>query len=205
MFKDREFFMSLTPTQGQVILGDSKTAVSIHGVGTVTCRIGQDIFKIEDVHYVPDLGESIYSLFCHIQCPHHSLYSSYEGCLYIILPNFQRKVMLGKNDVYLDIEPVHPVDDSGTSSSSSLQNDMFCCSLKNFATKVTKETNNLDNLLKRLHRYYKEIKTKRQLNLYVPEILGRNLLYVISYEIIILINFHKTITLKYQHYLMKYH
>jgi hypothetical protein len=37
MFKEKEFFTNLVPTQGQVMLGDGKTSVSIHGIGTVTC------------------------------------------------------------------------------------------------------------------------------------------------------------------------
>jgi hypothetical protein len=124
--------------------------------------------RAKDVRYVPDLGESIYSLFWHIQCPHHSLYSSYEGGLHIIFPTFQTKAILGKNDIYLDIEPVQLVDDSTNPSSSSLQNDMFCRNFRNFTTEVTKETKNLDNLLKSLCQYYKGIKTKWQLNLDIP-------------------------------------
>jgi hypothetical protein len=57
MFKELEFFTQLTPTQGQVILGDGKTTLLIHGIGTVTCQIGDRILHIEDVRYVPDLGD----------------------------------------------------------------------------------------------------------------------------------------------------
>jgi hypothetical protein len=48
MFKELEFFTQLTPTQGQVILGDGKTTLLIHGIGTVTCQIGDRILHIED-------------------------------------------------------------------------------------------------------------------------------------------------------------
>lgn len=39
MFKEREFFETLTPTTGTVLLGDGKTTVAIQGVGTVKCWI----------------------------------------------------------------------------------------------------------------------------------------------------------------------
>jgi hypothetical protein len=35
MFRDREFFLSLSPATGQVILGDGKTTLPIQGVGTI--------------------------------------------------------------------------------------------------------------------------------------------------------------------------
>jgi hypothetical protein len=37
MFKEHEFFTSLQPAQGQVVLGDGKTCLPIHGIGTVRC------------------------------------------------------------------------------------------------------------------------------------------------------------------------
>ncbi len=67
MFRELDFFTSLTPAQGHVILGDGITRLPIHGIGTVTCHIGGDKVCIENVRYVPDLLESIYSLFCHIK------------------------------------------------------------------------------------------------------------------------------------------
>ncbi len=38
MFKEVEFFTSLTPTQGHLILGDGTTKLPIHGIGTATGR-----------------------------------------------------------------------------------------------------------------------------------------------------------------------
>lgn len=37
MFKEHEFFTSLQPAQGQVVLGDGKTFLPTHGIGTVRC------------------------------------------------------------------------------------------------------------------------------------------------------------------------
>jgi hypothetical protein len=37
MFKEHEFFTSLQPAQGQVVLGDGKTCLPIHAIGTVRC------------------------------------------------------------------------------------------------------------------------------------------------------------------------
>lgn len=165
MFKEVEFFTSLTPTQGHLILGDGTTKLPIHGIGTATCRIGQNILQIEDVQYVPALGESIYSLFRHIQSPKLVLNSSYEEGIHIVFPTFQTKAVLGLNDIYLDAVPIIENENSSSSSSST---DHFCRNLKDFTTEVTKETKYLDNLLKNIRQYYKEVKTRRQLNLDVP-------------------------------------
>jgi hypothetical protein len=86
MLPEREFFTSLAPAQGQVILGDGKTTLSICGFGMVTCMVDDKLLKIENVHFVLDLGELIYSLFLHIQNPGHSLYSSFDEGLHIIFP-----------------------------------------------------------------------------------------------------------------------
>jgi hypothetical protein len=67
MFKEKEFFTSLAPTQGRVILGDSKTTLDVHGIGQIKCIIGAHTLIIDNVRYVPDLAESIYSLFLHIK------------------------------------------------------------------------------------------------------------------------------------------
>jgi hypothetical protein len=91
MFKDREFFETLHPASGNVILGDGKTSLSIKGVGTVKCKIGSHVLWIENVRYIPDLAESIYSLFLHIQCPSHGLHSSFNTGLFIVFPEFRTK------------------------------------------------------------------------------------------------------------------
>jgi hypothetical protein len=105
MFKEIEFFDSLTPTTGNVILGDGKTSLSIQGIGTVKMKIEEHELCIDNVRYVPDLAESIYSLFLHIKCPHHGLQSSFEDGLKIIFPEFTTSAILGKDDIYLDAVP----------------------------------------------------------------------------------------------------
>jgi hypothetical protein len=75
MFKDREHFETLSPASGNVLLGDGKTSLSIHGVGTVKCQIDHQILTIPNVCYIPELNESIYSLFVHIKTPNHGLQS----------------------------------------------------------------------------------------------------------------------------------
>jgi len=167
MFREREFFTYLQPAHGQVILGDGKTALAIHGVGTVTCIVDGQKLVIENVRYVPDLGESIYSLFLHIQQPGHQLHSSFDDGLHIIFPNLSTKAIIGTNDIYLNALPLCE-DPVILSSTSTEQTETFCRNLKQFTTEVTQETKYLDNLLKNLRQYYKEVKTRRQLNLNVP-------------------------------------
>jgi hypothetical protein len=52
MFKEPEFFESITPAKGTVILGDGKTSLPIHGVGTIKCFIGDHLFRINNVRYM---------------------------------------------------------------------------------------------------------------------------------------------------------
>jgi hypothetical protein len=145
------------------IIADS--GAKFHMLGTVTCRVGNQRLTIENVRYVPGLRESIYSLFWHIQTPDHSLHSSFEDGPEIIFPHFKTKAILGNHDIYLDALPIYGADDQNGSSMEPT--DVFCRNLKQFMNDVTQETKYLDNLLKNLHQYYKEIKTRRQLNLNV--------------------------------------
>jgi len=171
MFREHQFFDTLSPTTGTVILGDGKTSLSILGVGTVKCYIGENVLSIPNVRYVPDLSESIYSLFQHIQLPNHALHSTYEDGLFIQFPNFKTKAIIGTHDIYLDAKPFHSSGDStttcfqpgdiGTSSN-------FCHHLQNFQQELCSETKYIDTILQRLRQYYAEVKSKRQLNLEVP-------------------------------------
>jgi hypothetical protein len=175
MFKDREFFETLHPASGNVILGDGKTSLSIKGVGTVKCKIGSHVLWIENVRYIPDLAESIYSLFLHIQCPSHGLHSSFDTGLFIVFPEFRTKAIVGTDDIYLDAVPIlnndqpdHFYDSSDTYDDTTTNTNLFCRNMKDFQDDLSQESQKLDDLLSSLRRYYKEIKTKRQLNLDVP-------------------------------------
>ena len=99
-------FESITPATGHVILGDGKTSIKILGVGTVKCCIGDNILSINNVCYVPELSESIYSLFQHIQLPGHGIKSSFEDGLFIVFPTFQTRAIIGQSDIYLDAIPI---------------------------------------------------------------------------------------------------
>jgi hypothetical protein len=60
MFCALEFFESMTPMSGKVILGDGKTSLDIKGLRTVKMQFGYNILSVENVRCVPDLAESIY-------------------------------------------------------------------------------------------------------------------------------------------------
>jgi hypothetical protein len=102
MFKEREFFETLLPTSGTVLLGDGKTTLSIKGVGTVKCKIGSNILVLHNVRYILDLSESTYSFFLHIQSANHKFESSFEDGLHVIFPDFKTKAVIGFHDIYLD-------------------------------------------------------------------------------------------------------
>jgi hypothetical protein len=173
MFKEREFFSSLMPTTGKVLLGDGKTSLTIQGIGTVTCKLGQHKLVIPNVRYIPELGESIYSLFQHIQSPEHGLHSSFEGGLSIIFPKFSTQAIIGDHDIYLDIVPCSTslsVSDDILiqSETTSSVPDNFCRNVIQLQQNLLKETNHIDGLLCKLRHYYQDVKTKRQLGLDVP-------------------------------------
>ena len=67
IFKEKEFFTFIAPMKGPVVLGDGKTRLDIHGIGTVKCMVDGHSLLMDNVCYVPDLAESIYSLFLHIK------------------------------------------------------------------------------------------------------------------------------------------
>jgi hypothetical protein len=100
IFKEREFFETLQPASGKVILGDGKTMLTIKGTGMVHCKIGDDTLLIHNVRYIPDLAETIYSLFLHIQSPGHGLQSSFEEGLFILFPSFKTKAILVTVSMY---------------------------------------------------------------------------------------------------------
>jgi hypothetical protein len=167
-----------------VLLGDGKTTLAIKGVGTVKCRVGSETLTIQNVRYVPDLSESIYSLFQHIQSPGHRLESSYDDGLYIIFPTFRTKAVIGQHDIYLDALPYNTTQSLELSQvSTSTPLDFFCRDITEFQSNIQTETDRLDNILCDLRHYYNEVKTKRQLGLDVPTGFRRGSLHQTQFTI----------------------
>lgn len=169
MFKEREFFETLLPTSGTVLLGDGKTTLSIKGVGTVKCKIGSNILVLHNVRYILDLSESTYSFFLHIQSANHKFESSFEDGLHIIFPDFKTKAVIGSHDIYLDVLPMSYTP-SNSEDSKSIQ-DMhspICRHVTKFHAEIETETRQLDKILHNLREYYASVKTKRQLGFDVP-------------------------------------
>jgi hypothetical protein len=168
MFRDIEFFESLSPVTGNVILGDGKTSVPIQGIGVIKLCIDGHTILIPNVCFVPSLAENIYSLFCHIQCKDHGLHSSFSEGLYIVFPDFQTKAILGENDIYVDAIPSTSVQGLSALPPKQLSTMSICRNMSHFENEVQKESVKVDNLLAILRRYYPDIKTKRQLNMEIP-------------------------------------
>jgi hypothetical protein len=146
MFKERDFFDHLTPSSGSVTLGDGKTSLLIKGVGTVRCRIGDHVLILPNVRYIPTLGESIYSLFLHIQQPGHSLHSSYNDGLMIKFPTFTTKAIIGHSEIYLDAVPLsEPNIVTTTASSIPSTIPECCCHITDISSSVTMKQHESDN------------------------------------------------------------
>jgi len=164
MFKEREFFTHITPATGRVLLGDGVTALPILGVGTVCCRVDGYDLTLNNVRYIPELSESIYSLFLHIQDPGQGLKSFYEDGLFISFPSFTTKAIVGNHDIYINMIPasVDVQPQEGTSmnlpssccSFSESASDTICRNIKQFQSVLQNETTCLDNLLEDLRNYY---------------------------------------------------
>jgi len=146
----------------------------IKGVGNIRCSIDGHIITIPNVRYIPELAESIYSLFLHIQHPEHGLESSFEEGLYLKFPSFKTKALLGMTDIYINAIPIQDVDsmcpgvDSIVSNMMGSTNDSYCNHLSEFQNALIEETTLLDNLLLSLRDYYQSVKTKCQLDYEVP-------------------------------------
>jgi hypothetical protein len=168
VFWDCEFFTSMLPASGKVILGDGKTSLPILGMGNVQCLIGSQKLTIENVRCIPTLSESIYSLFLHVQLPIHGIHSSFDQGLFLQSPDFQTKAIIGRDDLYLDARPlsVQLLTNSSTPTLAPLGN--VCCHIMDFQKELAQETDHLDNLLYSLRKYYNTIKTKRQLKMEMP-------------------------------------
>jgi len=170
--RDQAFFVNMTPATGRVLLGDGKTALNIQGVGTVDCTIDGHDLILDNARNIPDLSESIYSLFLHIKFPGHSLNSSFENGLHIGSPDFETKALVGEHDTYIEALPKFPtaMNDHPSINSSQLLDtpSSICRNLKEFQSQLQDETTYLDNLLQELRHYYETVKARRQLNLEVP-------------------------------------
>ena len=137
-------------------------------MGTVKCQIGNQTLIIPNVRFVPDLSESIYSLFIHIKTPNHGLESSFDKGLILHFPDFSISALIGHDNIYLDMQPLPQRTSVLSSTLDYPPMTSFCRKLSDFTEEVDKETKHLDNLLKDLRDYYAFIKTKRQLGLDVP-------------------------------------
>ncbi len=168
MFRDREFFESIQLFSGKVVLGDGQTTLDIQGIGTIKLQIGDHILSIENVRYIPDLAESIYSLFLHIHSPNHGLQSSFEDGLRIIFPTFSTKAILGTDDVYLAATPVGKACSNNPSCSDLSSIPHHCNHFTHTPDAISIRGKKEDNLLRNLRQYNNEVKTRRQLNLEVP-------------------------------------
>jgi len=136
MFKDREFFDFISPASGTVLLGDGTTTLPIKGVGTVTCKIGDYVLQIPQVRYIPDLSESIYSLFVHIQTPNHGVQSSYDKGLFLQFPEFTTQAVIGRDDIYLDVHPIRSKPIMTTGHPPTIYNITCCRILSEFHANI---------------------------------------------------------------------
>jgi len=172
MFKEPEFFITMNPFEGHVILGDGCTKLLIQGIGTVSLTIDDHSILIHDVRFVPFLSESVYSLLQHIKQPGHGLQSSFETGLHISFPGFCTAVIVGRNDIYLNAKPSNTSSSTRSSSSSTTFDTEGVSGVCRHTTHIVSanesDSKDLDNLLKSLRRYYASVRTQRQLNLPVP-------------------------------------
>jgi len=148
--------------------------VAIQGVGSIKLCINGHTVSIPEVCYVPNLAENIYSLFCHIQCPDHGLYSSFDEGLHILFPHFRTREILAVNDIYVDATPCVSTSVQSETDTRPISTMSICRNMSRFQDEVQLESNKVDNLLANLRRYYNNINSKRQLNLEVPAGFRKN-------------------------------
>jgi hypothetical protein len=114
------------------------------------------------------LSESIYSLFLHTQLPNHGVFSSFEEGLFLHFSNFRTQAIIGEHDLYLDAYLSHPTLLSPSFPFVVDQSRISCRHITEFEKRVNQETDIIDNLLHQLRLFYRDVKTKCQLNMEVP-------------------------------------
>jgi len=94
----------------------------------------------------------------------------FDTGLFLTFPTFSTKAIIGEHDIYLDPSLGHNVDLSYLQSplASSLSSASICRALTQVDNNPNIKPTKQDHLLNQLCQYYKDIKTKRQLNLEVP-------------------------------------
>ncbi len=134
-----------------MILGDGKISLDIKGIGTIKMMIDGHELQVDNVRCIPDLAESIYSLFLHIKCPSHGLNSSIDDGLHITFPSFMTKAILGQDDIYINEVPVSTTSVLQQSPSpNSVTSTSVCHSINQFENEVKQESSKVDNLLHQL-------------------------------------------------------
>jgi hypothetical protein len=113
---------------------------------------GWSMLTISNVLCIPELSESIYSLFQRIQTPDHRLESSYEDGLFIILPPFCTKAIIGKDDIYLDFYPINVNNSDVMSDYTSIASPSLekCSHVTAFQQQLDQEISLLDHSLQTL-------------------------------------------------------
>ncbi len=90
----------------------------------------------------------------------------------IPFPDFSTKAIIGHTDIYLNAHPVSnsgkPMLDVSPCSPSVNNSTILSRHISQFQSDVKSESAKVDNLLASLRQYYKDIKTKHQLNLEMP-------------------------------------
>jgi hypothetical protein len=81
--------------------GRLQDRVASKGVGTVKCSVDGNILLINNVRWVPDLLESIYSLFLPIQCPKHGISPSFEDGLFLFFFHLSRQKPLLEKMIFI--------------------------------------------------------------------------------------------------------
>jgi hypothetical protein len=90
---------------------------------------------VNDVRYIPELSESIYSLFVYVQSPKHGIQSSFESGLHISFLDFTTLAILGDHDIYLNASPGNDfikctdfinIADTISSSTAPIDNKTTC-------------------------------------------------------------------------------
>ncbi len=114
----------------------------------------------------------MYSLFLHIQRPHHSLNTSFTDGLMINFPTFTSKAIVGTSDIYLDAVPLSYDPDAMKSTLSIPSSTQDYCrnitDLPNSSSILQNFCGGSDHLIHDLKQFYTDVKTKCQLGFDIP-------------------------------------
>ena len=105
MCTNRKLFTTFTEQSSfkEVTLADGNSTIKVQGTGTIKCKIGNNEATIEDVLYVPDLQNSLFSITQHVEKQGHFVLMENNKAT-IAFPSFTHTIPIVEKEVKMEVQ-----------------------------------------------------------------------------------------------------